>query len=156
MLGERGRDLVVSIIVLAISILFYFNTKTLAAPADIFPKVVIGFFFGLGTLLLLKTIFFKKYGKETEDEKESEEAVDQKRRWVSIVCLLAYIIIFPIVGFYVTSAIFLTLISVYLRGEKQGFIGYLKPFMISCIVMVILYGTFNVFLKVPIPTGLLI
>ncbi|MBS8263707.1 tripartite tricarboxylate transporter TctB family protein [Mesobacillus boroniphilus] len=155
MQSERKKDLIVSIIVLAISALFYVNTKTLTSPADIFPKVVIFIFSLLGVILLLKVIFYKNY--EDIDKSENAEAISNpKRRWISITALILYTILIPIIGFYVTSAIFLTLISVYLRDEKQGLFGYLKPLLLSCLVMVILYGTFNVFLRVPVPAGILI
>ncbi|MBT2642508.1 tripartite tricarboxylate transporter TctB family protein [Bacillus sp. ISL-41] len=155
MQSERKKDLIVSIIVLAISALFYVNTKTLTSPADIFPKVVIFIFALLGVILLLKVIFYKNY--EDSAKSENVEVISNpKKRWISITALILYTILIPIIGFYVTSAIFLTLISVYLRDEKQGLFGYLKPLLLSCLVMAILYGTFNVFLRVPVPAGILI
>jgi putative tricarboxylic transport membrane protein len=152
---ERKQDIIVSVIVLGISILFYINTKPLTPPADIFPKVVILTFAVLGIILLLKSIFYKKYGEERTEE-DSKEINNPKRRWISIVSLIVYTILIPIVGFYVTSALFVTLISIYLRGEKQGVLGYIRPLLISCLVMAVLYGAFDVFLKVPVPGGILL
>ncbi|WP_017378843.1 tripartite tricarboxylate transporter TctB family protein [Paenisporosarcina sp. TG-14] len=153
MKSERVKDITVALIVLAISAIFYSRTAILTSPSDIFPKFVIIIFGILGTLLLLKSIFSKKYKVKDDDEKD---ITDLKRRWISILSLVAYIIIMPIVGFYVTSGIFVTLLSLYIQNEKLGFMGSIKPLVISGLTMVFLYLTFSVFLKVPIPSGLLI
>ncbi|MBM7554459.1 tripartite tricarboxylate transporter TctB family protein [Thalassobacillus pellis] len=151
---ERVQDIVVSIIVLAISFLFYINTKTLTPPADIFPKVVIGIFSILGVILLVKAIFYRKYGEEADEE--TPEKVDMKRRWFSITGLLAYIFLVPILGFYVTSGIYLVLVSISLNDEKISVKSLVKPITIASLVMLALYGTFTVFLRVPVPGGIFI
>ncbi|GGC83630.1 membrane protein [Thalassobacillus devorans] len=154
--NERVKDILVALIILGVSFLFYINTKTITPPADIFPKVVIIIFSGLGTLLLLKAIFYKKHGQEEESGEEDPEKINAKRRWISITSIIAYIFLVPLLGFFVTSAIFLTGISIYLNDEKFSIKSLVKPLAISVVIMVVLYGTFSVFLKVPIPSGMFI
>ncbi|MCA0174556.1 tripartite tricarboxylate transporter TctB family protein [Bacillus sp. RAR_GA_16] len=151
---ERIKDLVIAAIVLGISFVFYINTRTLTPPADIFPKVVITIFTVLGVILLLKAIFYKKYNNETDGD--DQEKIDAKRRWLSIIGLFAYIIMIPFFGFYITSAIYLTFVSISLNDKKFSYTSLLKPIIVSSLVMFVLYGTFSVFLKVPIPGGMFI
>ncbi|MGO4887437.1 tripartite tricarboxylate transporter TctB family protein [Anaerobacillus sp. MEB173] len=157
MVSERKKDIVVSILILFISLIFYMNTTSLRPPADIFPKVVISLFALLGTFLLIKAIFLKKeYLNQAEDEEEEDNVeINVKRKWISIFGLLVYILVMPIVGFYITSAIFVTLLSWYLIGMKLEFKATVFPVIVSSIVMGILYATFSVFLKVPVPSGFL-
>lgn len=152
MKNERIRDIIVSLIVIAISVLFYLNTTLLTSPSDIFPKFVVLLFGSLGIVLLFSSIFSKKY-KVKDDEKD---IINHKRRWISILSLVAYIIIMPIVGFFVTSGIFVILLSLYIQNEKLSFLVGMKSLIISSLTMVLLYMTFVVFLKVPIPSGILI
>ncbi|WP_408011143.1 tripartite tricarboxylate transporter TctB family protein [Pseudalkalibacillus sp. A8] len=155
MVRNRVKDIVVSIIVLAISLLFYINTKELTPPADTFPIVVISTFALLGGLLLLKALFYKKYEYPSSKNDEEKDNINPKRRWISIICLIIYIFIMPILGFYITSILFLILLSVYLRNENKGWKGYLKPVCLSIMVVGILYVTFDLLLKVPIPSGII-
>ncbi|MFG6150652.1 tripartite tricarboxylate transporter TctB family protein [Halobacillus sp. B23F22_1] len=156
MKNERLKDILVAVIVLAISGLFYINTRTITPPADIFPKVVILIFSTLGTLLLLKAIFYKKHGQveEGEEDEEDTEKINVKRRWISIISVIAYMFLVPILGFFIASGLFLTAISIYLNDEKISFKSLIKPVAISVVCMLVLYGTFDVFLKVPIPGGI--
>lgn len=153
---ERKKDIVVSLLIFAISILFYLNSKALTPPADIFPKVVIMIFSILGVFLLVKALFLKKAYHVTEDELEEEdEEVNEKRKWISIMSIVVYILVMPVMGFFITSGVFLLFISLFLIGKKPTVRGSIVPFIVSTTVMSILYFTFNVFLRVPVPSGVL-
>ncbi|MCM3761844.1 tripartite tricarboxylate transporter TctB family protein [Alkalihalobacillus oceani] len=156
MVFERVKDIIVSVLIFAVCILFYIHTKDLVPPADIFPKVVILVFSILGFFLLLKAVFMKRaYEEREEQDLEDEEKGSGKRKWISIVGIVVYIVLMPIVGFYVTSGIFLLLLSMFLIGKKPNVKGSVVPVVVSASVMCILYLTFSVFLRVPVPGGAL-
>lgn len=156
MVFERVKDIIVSVLIFAVSVLFYINTKDLVPPADIFPKVVILVFSILGFFLLIKAVFMKKaYEEGDKQDLEEEEKVNEKRKWISIAGIVLYIVLMPIVGFYLTSGLFLLLLSMFLIGEKPNLKGSVIPVVVSASVMCILYLTFSVFLRVPVPSGAL-
>ncbi|KMJ55083.1 hypothetical protein AB685_29125 [Bacillus sp. LL01] len=155
---ERVKDIIVSVLILGISALFFVNTRSLIAPADIFPKVVILIFSMLGLFLLIKALFLKSLYHESDEDNdglEDEGEINQKRRWISMGSILAYVLLMPIVGFYITSGIFLLLMSIFLIGKKPTVKGSIMPVIMSTSVMCILYFTFSFFLRVPVPSGIL-
>lgn len=152
MTKEKVKDLILSVLILIISFVFYLQTKTLTPPADIFPKVVIMILSVLGTILLIKTLFIRK----NDNDEEMQDEINQKKKWISITSLIGYVILMPILGFYTTSVIFLISLSLYLAGEKVTIKRILKSMIVSLSVVCILYIGFSLFLKIPVPSGFLI
>ncbi|MDQ0337958.1 hypothetical protein J2S00_000741 [Caldalkalibacillus uzonensis] len=154
---ERKKDMIVALIVLGLSIAFYINTKTLTPPADIFPKAVILILFVLGSILLAKALFFNRYyHDEPDDPGATDEKGNIKKGWISMSALIAYVVLMPQIGFYTTSALFLILISWYLNGLRVNMKALLYPVIVSSTVMFIIYLAFSIFLRVPVPKGLVI
>jgi hypothetical protein len=152
---ERIKDVYVSVLVLIICFVFYMNTGELTPPADIFPKAVILILSVLGGLLLIKALWLKGEYVKSEEDEEDDGDVNVQRKWLSIVALIAYVIVIPMLGFYVTSSIFLLGISWYLAGMQKKLRALLIPVIVSSVVMSVIFIAFSILLRVPVPKGIL-
>jgi uncharacterized membrane protein len=152
---ERLQDLIVSMIVLVISLIMYLNTKALTPPSDIFPKLVIGITAVLGIFLLGKSLFTKGFYEKQAEESDDEQKGKKGRIWIGIGALILYVVILPLLGFFITSALFIILVSSYLMGKANPVRAGFAPVIVSVAILGVIYTVFYYFLHVPVPRGIL-
>lgn len=66
-----------------------------------------------------------------------------------LLACIAYLILMPVGGFYLTSVVFLAGVLLFLRVPK------LHAFLTMVILLLMIYAVFSLFLKVPLPGGLI-
>ncbi len=95
--------------------------------------------------------FFMKYQDDgevlTDEQKEGIKKIA-----LSIIMLVAYIGLLPKIGFFVTSFMFMNVFAYVIDGTKQ------KPWtypVVGAGLLLIVWGIFGLFLKVPLPRGIL-
>ncbi|WP_157843105.1 tripartite tricarboxylate transporter TctB family protein [Bacillus sp. FJAT-44742] len=155
-LREQLRDVFVSLIVIGLGVVFYILTLDLSPPSDIFPRLVITILIFLGVLLFLKSLFIKKaYQKEREEEGHPEKVIGGGRKWLGVITLFVLVYLIPVLGFYVTSLVFLILFSWYLGGARKKISAFFVPIVMAFCTTLVIYAAFDVFLNVPIPDGVL-
>ncbi len=114
-------------------------------------------YFVIGLLLVLTTVrmshMFRDYRREhkiIDDTDEVFEGFLPKQFWVMFAAFILFFLLMYFLGFYVASLIYL---FVCLRYFKIP----LKYILLVLICMVVLiYGTFDVFLNVPLPKGIIL
>ena len=129
---------------------FYFILiKQLPAKAARYPYFVLGLMVFLTLLLAINTFLIKP--KNTEDKEEDQFKGNLYGQFFLIMALSAvYVILIDIIGFFVTTAIYLFVTMVILKSNIKWNI------VVSIVFPIFLYLVFVLFLKVPVPRGFLL
>ena len=130
---------------------FYFILiKQLPAKAARYPYFVLGLMVFLTLLLAINTFIIKPKNSE-EDKEEDQFKGNLYGQFFLIMALSAvYVILIDIIGFFVTTAIYLFVTMVTLKSSIKWSI------VVSILFPVFLYLIFVSFLKVPVPKGFLL
>ena len=129
---------------------FYFLLiKQLPPKAARYPYFVLGLMVFLTLLLAINTFLIKP--KNTEDKEEDQFKGNLYGQFFLIMALSAvYVILIDIIGFFVTTAIYLFVTMIILKSNIKWSI------VVSIVFPIFLYLVFVSFLKVPIPSGFLL
>ena len=129
---------------------FYFLLiKQLPPKAARYPYFVLGLMVFLTLLLAINTFIIKP--KNEEDKEEDQFKGNLYGQFFLIMALSAvYVILIDIIGFFVTTAIYLFVTMVTLKSNIKWSI------VVSILFPVFLYLIFVSFLKVPVPKGFLL
>ena len=130
---------------------FYFILiKQLPPKAARYPYFVLGLMVFLTLLLAINTFIIKPKNAE-EDKEEDQFKGNLYGQFFLIMALSAvYVILIDIIGFFVTTAIYLFVTMVTLKSSIKWSI------VVSILFPVFLYLIFVSFLKVPVPKGFLL
>lgn len=130
---------------------FYFLLiKQLPPKAARYPYFVLGLMVFLTLLLAINTFIIKPKNAE-EDKEEDQFKGNLYGQFFLIIALSAvYVILIDIIGFFVTTAIYLFVTMVTLKSSIKWSI------VVSILFPVFLYLIFVSFLKVPVPKGFLL
>ena len=130
---------------------FYFILiKQLPAKAARYPYFVLGLMVFLTLLLAINTFLIKPKNSE-EDKEEDQFKGNLYGQFFLIMALSAvYVILIDIIGFFVTTAIYLFVTMVILKSNIKWSI------VVSIVFSIFLYLVFVSFLKVPVPRGFLL
>ena len=130
---------------------FYFLLiKQLPPKAARYPYFVLGLMVFLTLLLAINTFLIKP--KNTEENKEEDQFKGNLYGQFFLVIALStvYVILIDIIGFFVTTAIYLFVTMVILKSNIKWNI------VVSIVFPIFLYLVFVLFLKVPVPRGFLL
>ena len=130
---------------------FYFLLiKQLPPKAARYPYFVLGLMVFLTLLLAINTFLIKPKNSE-EDKEEDQFKGNLYGQFFLIMALSAvYVILIDIIGFFVTTAIYLFVTMVALKSSIKWSI------VVSILFPIFLYLIFVSFLKVPVPKGFLL
>ena len=130
---------------------FYFILiKQLPPKAARYPYFVLGLMVFLTLLLAINTFIIKPKNIE-EDKEEDKFKGNLYGQFFFVIALSAvYVILIDIIGFFVTTAIYLFVTMVALKSSVKWSI------VVSILFPIFLYLIFVSFLKVPVPKGFLL
>lgn len=145
-------DIGIIIIIYATCLLFYYMTLQLKAAAQIYPTCLIAGLAILNTLYLIRCLL--RLGKEKghgiiNDLPEVFKGFQARQFIFVIAACIAYMGLLYYIGFYLAGLIFLVGVLLYLQ---------VKPLPIAITTLFLgglVYGVFTLFLKVPLPKGVL-
>lgn len=130
---------------------FYFILiKQLPPKAARYPYFVLGLMVFLTLILAINTFIIK--AKNTEEEKEEEKlnGILYKQFFLIILLSAVYVVLIDVIGFFVTTAIYLFVTMLTLKSNIKWSI------VVSILFPIFLYLVFVSFLRVPVPKGFLI
>ncbi|WP_432361282.1 tripartite tricarboxylate transporter TctB family protein [Sporosarcina sp. UB5] len=145
-------DRKVSVVLMAISIIYLLLAFQLPdypysqVDSDVLPK-------GLGFLLFgLAILLFIQNRPETEEEKQKRniKKEDVILLLVTLGALLLYVFFLEIIGFVLSTVIFLVLTM-----RMYGYMNLKRNIIVSVIFTLLLYFAFNYLLKIYLPQGIL-
>ena len=130
---------------------FYFILiKQLPAKAARYPYFVLGLMVFLTLLLAINTFIIKPKNTEEEEDKFKGNLYGQFFFVIVMALSAVYVILIDIIGFFVTTAIYLFVTMVILKSNIKWSI------VVSIVFSIFLYLVFVSFLKVPVPRGFLL
>lgn len=154
--SARGTTLATCLFLGGVVVLFWVQTNGLRYPSDVFPKLVIA---ALGILLVLTGADAARGGAASHTSAAIVPRAQIRTILAICVLVLGYVLTFPLLGFYLTTAIFLV------AGLSLTRVGSGEPWSTGMLVSILLIAigatlvVFSVFaglLGVPTPRGLLI
>lgn len=147
------QDKLIAIIILCILGAAYYLTFEFPFRSALYPRSIIIITALLSTALFLKAIIReKKKIPVTAGEEAAPDSPEAKYHlFVSLIITLAYILIIPVLGYFLTTAIYIFTLMTLLKTDRKI---TLLIIIVSVSVTLILYGVFGVALGIWVPRGL--
>lgn len=147
-------DIGVILIIYATCALFLYMTLQLRASAQIYPLCLIAGLAILDTLYLIRCLI--RLNRETPANRHIINDLPevfkgfQARQFIFVLfACIAYLALLHYIGFYLSGLIFLIGVLLYLKVK------WLPITLTTLFLGILVYGVFTLFLKVPLPTGVL-
>ncbi|SFE54643.1 tripartite tricarboxylate transporter TctB family protein [Alteribacillus iranensis] len=136
------------------AVVYYLDVRTLPEPEE--RNLVVLLLWGLGILLVIETSRSLIRGWRKRQEEHSSFFQDMKawvmgKQAILLFGIIAYVIFVPIVGFFVTSFVFIVLLNYLLESRKAW-----ELTVIPVILLILIYVLFSMFLGVELPRGFLV
>lgn len=147
-MDKRISDRLAGLFAIVPAIAFYWQGRELAAESVLFPLVLEAFLLIMGLYLLGRS--FTGAGGKADDEH-----LTYSRAWVMIGATAAYLIGMDLIGFYVTTSVFLIAVSWFFNDHGYTLRSFGMSALFGIVMTVAIYATFSLFLQVPTPEGLL-
>lgn len=146
---RSGLGVVVAIY--AVCLLFFYLTMQLRPAARIYPLALIGGLALLDTLYFLRCLGVSRKNRQGVTNDLSAIFKDfLPRQFFFILCAcILYIMLLYIAGFYISSLVFMLAVMLGLKVKPL-------PMLVTIVVLGgLVYSVFTLFLKVPLPVGVL-
>ena len=146
----KRSDIGVTVIIYAFTLFFLVMTLDLPPDAQTYPLCLIGGLLTLNTLYLARCLLRARGGAGIVNDLPEVFAGFQWRQF-GIVCLscVLYMVVMKLAGFYAASLLYLAGMLFYLGVPRMHV-------LLTILVMAaMIYCVFSLFLKVPLPVGLL-
>jgi len=146
---EINTDITSGVVGLMLTAVFFFNLENISWMSIGFPKTVV-YIMGLvsGILIVMGLV---------KPSRDSIFSVGSNTRWiVTGVLFFLWVLLMPVLGFFVSTAVFMTIIVGYLAGARQQLT--IKKFMVWIPIVLaevtFFYLIFTRVLHVPLPQGI--
>lgn len=156
----RKLSMATSIVFIVVAIFFFLVSLSFppgsngAVGPGYFPRIMCVLVVFLSCLNLINDLRAHKK-MVAQGEKEEELTVFKKenlRVWISIGITLVYVIAVKVIGFVVSSIVFLFVLNTYFRVHEKSKVAFV---IIPFAVVAVLYFIFHNLLHVVLPAGLL-
>lgn len=140
-----------AVVIAMYAICAFFTAETLALPeaAQTYPLCLLAGLALLNTIFLCRCLWQMRTAGLTNDLASIFTGFLGRQFFPVLVACVAYLCIMPLGGFYLTSVVFLVGVLLYLRVPR------LHTLLTVVLLMVMIYAVFSLFLKVPLPGGVL-
>ncbi len=148
--GRTDIAVAVSLIVVCIAVFLYtftFPEKVRSVGVSTFPRIIVGIIFFLSLILIARTIFSKNESA-VNPFYISKEVLS--KMGLSLLSLIAYIVLIGVLGFLISTPIFLFSLIVTFGERRYLFTGF-----IAIALTIVIYLMFHTVAKVPFPEGLI-
>lgn len=142
----KNIDRIVGIVFVLIAVVFFLDTNNLPEDSQSYPRVLIGIMALLALMVFVKS-FISKDGKSWY---ELFGHINWKRFSLVAFASLLYLFAINLLGYFTATILYLFIILFFLKANKKTMIITIPLFTLG------IYLVFRMFLKVPLPTGILI
>lgn len=151
--GKHDTDRISAVFILIFSAIFLWQLKYVHSPLDVvFPRTIL-----IGMIILSVILFIKPFIKP--DPKSIKDLFDIKNREkviIGIIGTILWLILIPIVGFVVTSAMALMVLSVVLGTKSDRTpVKLISTVVVASVIVIIIYYFFSELMEVQLPKGIL-
>lgn len=147
----RGRVSAAGISGVGVGVLLVWGTASLSGASGAFPQFIGYLMIGLGILEILRIGVAGQNAAEKSQAAQGDDRIDLVAIAKFIGLTVVYVILIPIVGFYVTTLAFMVF-GIRLLGVAKVWAYTLLPIL----VIGLLYYGFSMQLRIPLPSGLLV
>jgi hypothetical protein len=146
----KKSDIGVVAVIYAVCLLFFVMTIDLPAEAQTYPLCLIAGLFVLNTLYVGRALLvYRRNRKMIDDVSEGFGTFQGRQFFGSIILGVLYMVLLWLIGFYISTIVYMVAAMLFLRVPK------LHILLTSGVMIVLIYAVFTLFLKVPLPVGLL-
>lgn len=145
----KKSDIGVVAIIYAICLFFFAMTIKLKAEAQIYPLCLIGGLCFLNTLYLLRCLFRLRREGIVNDLPEVFRGFLGGQFFFIVLSCIGYMALMYVAGFYISSVVYLVGVMWLLRVPKVHLA------LTVAVLALLIYAVFTLFLKVPLPLGIL-
>lgn len=146
---KKKADILTGIVNIVVAAAFYVQGRELEFHSNVFPLLLEAFLVITGLYLIIRGLMCK--GKECS----TGENINYNRAFIMVLATVFYIVCVNLIGFYVSSFAFLTLMSWFLSDRGMNLPSLGISFGFAIVLTGAMYLTFTVFLGVPTPAGFL-
>lgn len=148
----RENKIVAGVVFLVFAAAFAMAVATIAGTAKLFPicACIIGMLFS--ACLFLNTCYNEKKGIPMAQSKKNSKT-DNVKTTVAFLMVTAYSVLISVIGWCVSSLLFMAAFVLYFGDSKQK---KLKTLLITVVTVAVLYVLFAVAMSIVLPSGLLI
>ena len=149
---EHNTDRITAIFVFIFSTVFIWQLKYIHNPLDvIFPRTIL-----IGMMVLSIILFVKSFVRP--DPKCIKDLFDIKNRgkvFTGTLGTLLWLLVIPFIGFAVTSAIALMVLSMALGTKSDRTPGkVISTVLVALVIVAAIYYFFTAFMEVQLPRGI--
>ncbi len=143
-MSDKYKQLIAVVFIYAIALFFLVGSFSMKQDAGLFPRLI------AITLMIINTLYAINILRgKAPIKKKIDEIVPKKMKYILVISLV-YIILLKYLGYVITTAIFLPT-SMYLLGVKRP----RTLLVVTVLTVLIIYISFGVMLKVPMPKSFL-
>lgn len=144
-----NSDIVIGILIIILSFTLIINTEYMPEEASMFPNVVLRLSLTMG--LILAIIGVRKVRNiETQKKESSTELNNIKNPLIVFGIILGFAILFRLLGFYISSAIFIVIYMMF-YGERRIKVILPTALLLNAGVFIL----FEIIFKASLPKGIL-
>jgi len=141
------KDRIIAIFLMIVSVYFAWHARQFPLNGDIFPIFSLSWVFLLSLFLLLSAVISKKPAEKVSSATFGES---NKKPYVLLLLLVIQIVVMPIIGYFVSTGLFITIASIYL-GIRRA-----RTIILTLVVLIpSLYFFFVSVLQANLPRGIL-
>ncbi len=147
------KDRIAGVVLLVFCLFFYYQSKLIdikdltEITAAFFPRLVLVLIAILAVVLIIQS--FLKKEKKKEEKKEKEGIV-----WVIFALLALYILSLDLLGFIISSFIFITIVYLIILPEKRPIKNHVISLSSLLVITIVLSLIFQNVLNVFLPKGI--
>lgn len=155
-MSMKIKERISAIIIFSLFAFAFFYSRSYPSIPKMVPTIV-----SLTGMLLSISLFVRTFsskhnaeeGKKTPSNKEiSEDKKEQNKTFIAMAMLVVYILLIRVIGFYITSLIFINTLAYIIDGKNQKWWTY--P-VVSISILGFVYLVFGLFIKISFPRGFL-
>ena len=146
--NKQNTDLIVSIFMLIVVIVFWIQIQQLSSPLDIiFPKFILICMLVLSSILLVKSLI-------KPDRKALFLIKNKINLFMAVTAGILWISLFSVLGFFISSIIAFIFLTIILGGKSEKTPKkIILTVIVSLTLVVTVYLLFSKVLEVPLPKG---
>ncbi|MCR4429942.1 MAG: tripartite tricarboxylate transporter TctB family protein [Tepidanaerobacteraceae bacterium] len=160
-LFKKYKELIIGIVIIIFAIVYFIGSfsikqnKVVSIGAEFMPRLYGLILFILALLQIYKGLIYVKKYKITEEKfKAEEDNKDTKNVILTFLLILLYISTMEVLGFILSSALFLFVMSFLLSPANAKVNNYLSM-IYSIILSICIYVLFHNFMFMPLPKGII-
>ncbi|MBO6002209.1 MAG: tripartite tricarboxylate transporter TctB family protein [Desulfovibrio sp.] len=146
----KRSDIGVVAVIYAICLLFFVMTLNLPEQAQTYPLCLLAGLFFLNTVYIGRAVLAYRRDKAMVDDVSESFGTFQAGQFFGTVALgVLYMVLLWLAGFYISTVLYMLAAMLFLRVPR------LHIAVTAGAMLGIIYAVFTLFLKVPLPVGLL-